>query len=213
MSNLSIWIDESEGGNIKLFGGIVVGGVLLEVENVPLLVSGWYELKKALGLPTDIEIKWNPGKKDRLMTEIKAKGIKLDEFRYELIDWVSSQEKLWCIVAVMREVRQEAWIARIFQRPESKPNVRDFYCEGLKYVLQRVAEECVERKAKSCLVFCDTPSLDGEKWREGAIRRGRKALEEAYKEWYEQGVGLGPSRSDFDGPLRDLGFHPSVYIT
>jgi hypothetical protein len=94
----------------------------------------------------------------------------------------------------------------------SKASVRDFYCEGLKYLIQRVAEEVVEAKLQDCVVVCDTPELGTKPFDLGAIRRGPRAVEKTYGDWYRHGVSVGPGRKHHGGPLADIGFHPSILI-
>ncbi len=114
---------------------------------------------------------------------------------------------LTCVAVVMLEQRN----IPLWKKFWSKASVRDFYCEGLKYLIQRVAEEVVEAKLQDCVVVCDTPELGTKSFASGAIRRGPRAVEKTYGDWYRHGVSVGPGRKHHGGPLADIGFHPSIY--
>jgi hypothetical protein len=205
MGSLSVWVDESEKGNI-----LVVAGVLADWTKVPSIVNCWRKVKADLGLPPEAEIKWNlpSGHPSRQLLEQSGKTIK--DLRFKVTDFVAGRDDLSCIAIVMLEKRRNIWLWRTWLWP--KASVRDFYCEGLKYLIQRAAEEVVEAKLQDCVVVCDTPELGTKLFTLGAIRRGPRAVEKTYGDWYRHGVSVGPGRKHHGGPLADIGFHPSILI-
>jgi len=136
----------------------------------------------------------------------------------EATNFVAQRNDLTCVAAVMLETRkdesrlkkQREDISRLNKRNRPKAGVRDFYCEGLKYLIQRAAEEVVEASLQGCVVICDTPELGKKSFAAGAIRRGPGAVENAYRDWYRSGVRVGPSKQHHEGPLARIGFQPSV---
>jgi hypothetical protein len=211
VSILSIWIDESVNEKVQPCGAMVVGGVLIDLDKVPNVVRGWHGLKKRLNLPPSIEIKWNPSK--GLKKKYEECKVSYKELRVKSIEFIAGCEDLQCIVAVMREERTGVKNEKDMKPDRKNYPLSDFYCEGLKYVLQRAAEEVCETNAESCFVVCDTPNLGKKEKFEGCLRRGQKALEKTYSEWYwTGGVDVGPGREKYVGPLKDISFHPSVLI-
>lgn len=79
-------------------------------------------------------------------------------------------------------------------------------------MLQRVAEEVVETRASSCIIICDTPGLGKKAFKHRSIRRGQNAVKDAYKEWYIDGVGVGPGNLPHNLSLRNANFHPSLFF-
>jgi hypothetical protein len=205
MSSLSVWVDESEKGDI-----LVVAGVLVDWTKVPSIVNGWCRVKADLGLPPEAEIKWNlpSGHPTRQLLEQSRKTTK--DLRVKVTDFVARRDDLSCIAVVMLEKRRDISFWRKWLWP--KASVRDFYCEGLKYLIQRVAEEVVEAKLQDCVVVCDTPELGTKPFDLGSIRRGPRAVEETYRDWYRHGVSVGPGKKHHRGPLAGIGFHPSILI-
>jgi hypothetical protein len=203
MGMLSLWVDESEKGSL-----LAVGGVLVEWDAVLGIIQQWHQMKVELGLDPHAEVKWNlpQGHPTRKRLESQARTTR--DLAEKAIQTIVSTE-IYCIVAVMFDLRQLAWWKRIW----SKASVRDFYCEGLRYVLQRAAEEVVERQASGCVVVCDTPGLGKDRFVSGSIRRGPKALEEAYAKWYVAGVEVGPGWRHHHGALKEIGFHPSALVS
>jgi hypothetical protein len=198
MGSLSVWVDESEKGNI-----LVVAGVLAAWDAVLSIVKDWRsKVKAALGLPPEAEIKWTPHK--TLKRALEQGGKTTKDLHEKAIDFVASRDDLTCVAVVMVERRKKS--------SQQKANVRDFYCEGLKYLIQRAAEEVVEAKLRSCVVVRDRPELGKKYLEQGTIRRGSGAVEKAYRGWYLDGVGVGPGKKYHRGPLADIGFHPSVLI-
>ncbi|BDG17683.1 DUF3800 domain-containing protein [Thermus brockianus] len=201
MSWLSLWVDESEKGDM-----LVVSGVLTTWESVCNIVRDWRRLKENFGLPPEAEIKWNlpQGHETRRLLEETGKTTR--DLCEKLTDFIAERDDLTCVTAVMLEKRNLLSWKRIFP----KASVRDFYCEGLKYLIQRAAEEVVEDKLQGCVVVCDTPGLGRNLFTSGTIRRGPGAVEKAYLNWYHSGAGVGPGRQHHKGPLATIGFHPSV---
>lgn len=202
MTLLSVWIDESEKGRC-----LAVGGILVDWDAVPVLVKGWRSMKTNLGLPEDTEIKWNLPSNHPTRVKLERLGHSTRTASEKAVQFLADS-RVSLIVVVMFDERQEWW--RHFFR--SKASVRDFYCEGLKYVLQRHAEEAAEIGASNGVVICDTPELGNKTFQHGSIRRGRKAVEETYAEWYVRGVGVGPGKKQHSDPLKDAGFHPSILL-
>jgi hypothetical protein len=204
MGSLSVWVDESEKGDI-----LVVAGVLAAWTAVPSIVNGWRRVKADLGLPPEAEIKWNlpSGHPARRALEQRERTTK--DLCVKATVFVAGRDDLSCIAVVMLEKRRDISFWRKWRWP--KASVRDFYCEGLKYLIQRAAEEVVEAKLQDCVV-CDTPELGTKPFASGAIRRGPRAVEKTYGDWYRHGVSIGPGKKHHGGPLADIGFHPSILI-
>jgi hypothetical protein len=198
MGSLSVWVDESEKGEI-----LVVAGVLADWTAVPRIVRGWWKVKAAFGLPPEAEIKSTLPKDHPTRKSLKDPEI-IKKLCVEATEFIAGQDDLSCIAVVMVEKRKKV--------SSSNRNVRDFYCEALKYIIQRAAEEVVEAKLQDCVVVCDTPELGKEKYQLRAIWRGKGAVEKAYQRWYWNGVSTGPGMQYHQGPLADIGFHPSVLI-
>jgi len=204
MSSLSVWVDESEKGDI-----LVVAGVLAAWDAVPRVVENWRTLKASLGLPPEAEIKWNLPSGHPTRQALDRGGRTTRDLCIEATDFVAGQNDLSCIAIVMLDQRNiPFWREWLW----SKASVRDFYCEGLKYLIQRVAEEVVEVGHQACVVVCDTPELGTKPFESGTIKRGIGAMESTYAKWYQSGVGVGPGKQYHEGPLADIGFHPSVLI-
>jgi hypothetical protein len=204
MGSLSVWVDESEKGDI-----LVVAGVLADWAAVPKIVRDWRQVKAGLGLPPEAEVKWNlpSGHPTRQALERGRRTTK--DLCVKATDFIAGRHDLTCVAVVMLEQRNIPLWKKLFW---SKASVRDFYCEGLKYLIQRVAEEVVEAKLQDCIVVCDTPELGTKSFASGAIRRGPRAVEKTYGDWYRHGVSVGPGRKHHGGPLADIGFHPSILI-
>lgn len=199
-SGLSFWVDESEKGNI-----LAVGGILLAADEVPRIVEGWRGVKTQIGLDPADEIKWNLPQGHPTRSALEARGRTTKELSEAAIEFIAQQSALTCAVAVMFDMRNLSWWRELWKRASA----RDFYCEGLKYLLQRVAEECVEQNEAWGMVICDKPELGGKSFIYRSIRRGPLAVEEAYRDWYKNGVGAGPG-GRYEGPLSGLRFYPSL---
>jgi hypothetical protein len=202
MSTLSLWVDESERGSF-----LAIGGILVEWNQVPALVDGWRNLKASLGLDAGAELKWNLPEDHPTRDALARLGRSAKDVAARAVQYLAS-ESVSFVVVVMCDVRDLSKWRRIWQ----KASVRDFYCEGLRYVLQRAAEEVAISGVGSCVVVCDTPELGRHSFALRSIRRGSRAVQEAYADWYKRGVGLGPGGVHHDGTLRDAGFHPSILV-
>ncbi|MCX7625360.1 MAG: hypothetical protein N2Z21_04030, partial [Candidatus Sumerlaeaceae bacterium] len=183
---------------------LAVGGVLAEWDRVLSLVRDWRAMKSTLKLPEDQEVKWKTKVRDGSLLQLQQKAV----------EFIVKKE-LRTIVCVMTDKRKK-------RADDSKQGgERDFYCEALKYVVQRVQEISQQRPedVRSCVVICDTPGLNKERKREsdkktlaGSIRRGQKAVLTTYAEWYKAGTATLPEKKTIWGPLTDNGFHPSMLI-
>jgi hypothetical protein len=203
MGSLSVWVDESEKGKI-----LVVAGVLADWTAVPSIVRGWRKVKAAFGLPPEAEIKSTLPDGHPTQQRLEDQKI-IRELCVKATEFIAGQDDLSCIAVAMVEKRNVPFWKKVIWR---KASVRDFYCEALKYIIQRAAEEVVEAKLQDCVVVCDTPELGKDKYQFRAIKRGKGAVEEAYQSWYWNGVSTGPGMQYHQGPLADIGFHPSVLI-
>jgi hypothetical protein len=204
MCSLSVWVDESEKGDI-----LVVAGVFAAWAAVPSIVNGWRRVKGELGLPTEAEIKWNLPREHSARQALEQVGRTIQELRVKATDFIAGRDDLTCVAVVMLDQRVVSFWRKVLWH---KASVRDFYCEGLKYLIQRAAEEVAEAALQNCVVVCDTPELGEKRFALGTIRRGSGAVQVEYQKWYQQGVGVGPSKQHHQGPLAGVGFHPSVLI-
>jgi len=205
MSSLSVWVDESEKGDI-----LVIAGVLVAWAAVPSIVKGWREVKDELGLQPDVEIKWNLPSGHPARQALKQREKTTKDLCLKAVEFVAERDDLTCLAVVMLEQRKDISFWRKWRWP--KASVRDFYCEGLKYLIQRAAEEVEEANLRDCVVVCDKPELGAKPFAFGSIRRGPGAVEKAYQSWYRDGVSVGPGKKHHNGPLAKIGFHPSVLI-
>ncbi len=205
MSWLSVWVDESEKGDM-----LIIAGLLAHWAVVPDIVNDWRRVKTALGLPPDAEVKWNLPSGHPTRRALEQGGKTTKDLCAKAADFVAGCGDLTCAAVAMLEQRRnlQSWKKWIWP----KASVRDFYCEGLKYIIQRAAEEVVETRLQGCVVVCDTPELGKTHFARGAIRRGREAVKQAYQDWYRNGVGIGPGRQYHNGPLESIRFHPSLLI-
>ncbi|PMP94109.1 MAG: hypothetical protein C0168_10040 [Candidatus Aminicenantes bacterium] len=193
MSRLSLWIDESERKGL-----LAVGGVLAQWSEIPSIVEAWRDMKEKADLARDTEVKWNLSPDHPMRKQLESSGLNTRDFAEKAVQFLVSS-RMFFIVAVMFEQRKMS----LWKSVWPKASVRDFYCEGLKYVVQRAAEEVAETRTDGCVVVCDTPDK---------IRRGHRAVHEAFAEWYEQGVGVGPGKQQYSSPLKDIGFHPTILL-
>jgi hypothetical protein len=204
MGSLSVWVDESEKGDI-----LVVAGVLADWAAVPKIVRDWRQVKAGLGLPPEAEIKWNLPSGHPTRQALERGGRTTKDLCFKATDFIAGRHDLTCVAVVMLEQRNILLWKKLFW---PKASVRDFYCQGLKYLIQRAAEEVVEAGLSDCVVVCDTPELGTKPFALGAIRRGPGAVKKMYGEWYRDGVSVGPGKKHHGGPLADIDFHPSVLI-
>ena len=201
---LGLWIDESEKDSL-----LAVGGVLLEWKEVTAVVNKWRDMKVDLGLKPDAEVKWNLASGHSTRVALQKSNHRTKDLSEKAVQLLASSEMSFVVVVMFEQRQIASWRKRIWP----KASVRDFYCEGLKYVLQRTAEEVVETGAAGCVVVCDTPELGIREFRYSSIRRGRKAVWEKYADWYTQGVGVGPGTREHKGALQNAGFQPSILVS
>jgi len=162
------------------------------------------------GLPEDVEIKWSLSEKHPTRLLLDKLGKSTKDLAEASISFIQKREDITCLAAVMTECRSvPIWRKVIW----SGASVRDFYCEGLRYVLQRVAEEVELESISQTTIVLDTPSLGKAKFSRGTIERGTRGVFERYRDWYASGVGPGPSRAISQKPLQDLGFDPAVLVS
>lgn len=207
MKALSVWVDESaREGDL-----IVVAGVLADWSVIPSIVGRWRsEVKAAVGLPRDAEIKWSLGEDHPTRQVLEEQGYTTRDLRERMVSFMEESNDVTCCVIAMLERRQRRWES--WQQWWPKAGVRDFYCEALRFLVQRAAEEVVELEYDSCVVVCDTPELGGKVFQFQTIRRGPQAVAKTYQEWHRSGVGVGPGRAANRNPLEDIGFHSSILI-
>lgn len=204
MSYLSLWIDESEREPL-----LALGGVIVEWSAVVGLVQQWRAMKVSVGLRPDSEVKWNLPRRHQVREDLARAGLLTRDLLAKAVQCLASLTlSMSFIVIAMFDKRRMDWWKIIWP----KASARDFYCEALKYTVQRAAEEVTETGASGCVVICDTPELGTREFAGGSIRRGRKAVEKEYAQWYEQGVGVGPGRQHHRGALKSVGFHPSIFV-
>jgi len=201
----SVWIDESEKGK-----WLAVGGFWIPLEKQQDLITAWENMKKSFDLSKDAEIKWHFHERHPVRKELESKGKKTKHLLEKATKIVQDFEHITCVVCVIKDERKNPF----WKRKLNNLSPRDFYCEAFKYVLQRVAEDAEYEKWGGLLIICDTPSTGGKKAISlGAIKRGHKAVFNAYRNYYKNGVGIGPSKKFSDKALRDLNFQPSILIS
>lgn len=212
-SSLHFYVDESFNDDLNLSNGtrgiLTVGGILLCAEKVSEIVKKWRDLKRDMGLPEDAELKYNLPKDSPTRKILEKQGISPFALTNKGLDFlVQMQSSITAIVAIMVDRRRRA-----DRGPET--NVLQFYCEGLRFCLQRVAEEAQLLNVSSVFVISDTPpSLGkGDPVYYNSICYGRNVVQEAYKHWYKAGVGGGPRNRNGAGILKDLGFSSSILYT
>lgn len=196
------WFDESERGNI-----LAIGGFFVPLTAIHSMTIDWRDLKKALGIFPWSEIKWKLPQNHKARKQLEEAGHTTYELAEKALNVIAKWAHITILVGVMVDVRREWW-----QQILGKLSPRDFYCEGLHYLLQRLGEEAVEAKWDGCIVVCDTPSLGKKKTRMGAIRRGSTAHYEIYKRYYERSPDVGPGRNYPNTPLANLSFYPSLLV-
>jgi len=196
------WFDESERGDM-----LVVGGFFAPLTDIDSMVKDWRQMKESLGLCPWAEVKWKLSQHHNARKELEKAGHTTRELAENALNIITKWPHVTVLVGVMIDVRREWW-----RQILGKTSSRDFYCEGLRYLLQRLGEESIEMQWNGCLVVCDTPSLGKEKKCLGAIRRSATAHYEIYKRCYELGSGVGPGRNHPNSPFSHLPFYPSLLV-
>ena len=126
-----------------------------------------------------------------------------------MIDTLTSLP-LTFVCVVMRDTRSPGWQTIIGRR-----SARDFYCEGLKYVLQRFGEEAHARAGDEPW-FCVVDRPEGlrkvglpwpsTQW----LEHGLKAAHELYRNVMAEGPGRGPQGEV--RPLRQARFASGLLV-
>ncbi len=195
----SIWIDES----IREGKFLTIGGFYCHDYAIPSLVYHWREFKNQCGFREDEELHYQEAPSD---------------LKLRIAEELSNWRTLTAVVATMLEMRSEA--VRKHTRHESSTHPRkkrkipvDFYCEGLRYILQRVAEESALEHWNLASIICDKPELGEEEYTDRTILLGRQAPFKKYRRWYSYGVGRGPGPEYPQRGLKDLNFQPSIFLS
>ena len=196
------WFDEAERGKM-----LVLGGFFAPLTDIHSMAKDWREMKQSLGLHPWVEIKWKLPQDHDTRRQLEKAGHTTRELAENALNTISEWSQITVLAGGMIDVRRDWW-----QQILGKTSSRDFYCEGLRYLLQRLGEEAVETGWDASIVICDTPSLGKKKKRLGAIRRGATAHYEIYKRCYERGSDVGPGRRYPDTPLSELPFYPSLLV-
>jgi len=201
------WFDEAERGNI-----LVLGGFFAPFVAVNSLVSDWRNLKKSLGLEPWAEVKWKLSQKHPTRRQLEKASHTTRELSKKAVETIATWPTVTGLVAVMIETRREETTRMIKDLFGMSASVRDFYCEALEYLLQRLAEEAEEDQWDGCFVACDTPGLGKGKLRWGKLWREPAAHYKKYKNCFEVGPGHGPGKRFSEKSLCSLGFYPSLLI-
>jgi len=127
MASLSVWVDESEKSDI-----LVVAGVLAAWAAVPSIVRDWRTVKAGLGLPPEAEIKWNLPSGHPTRQALERGGRTTKDLCVKMTNFIAERDDLTCVAVVMLEQRNISWWKKFMW---SKASVRDFYCQGLKYLI------------------------------------------------------------------------------
>lgn len=169
-------------------------------------------MKVSLNLDPWAEVKWKLPKDHHTRRKLEDAGFTTRELSEKALETITKQPTITALVTIMIESRREEtknMINRIFR---ISPSVRDFYCQALGYLLQRLAEEAEETHWAGCIVVCDNPSLGKKKFRMGTLWREPTAHYKKYKNCYESGPGVGPGRNFSEKSLYALGFYPSLVV-
>jgi len=131
----ALYVDESEQGDL-----LAVGGFYADLRDLPRIEAAWRDMKSTqLGLDGDDELKWSLPEGHPTRKKLDAAGM-AGRMRNEAMIGVLRELPITLVCAVMRENRGSGWLSVIGRR-----SVRDFYCEGLRYVLQRFGDEAQGR--------------------------------------------------------------------
>ncbi len=165
--------------------------------------------EQQLALDPDGELKWNLPENHPTRRKLASAG-RWGRARNEAMVAVIAAQPVTLVCAVMRDVRSPWW--RQFTGHRS---VRDFYCEGLKYVLQRFGDEAYARPTgEPSLCVVDRPAgLTGLEihWRSTRwLEHGLKAAHQLYRQVMTRGPGRGPRGPV--APLRQAGFASGLLI-
>jgi len=193
----SFWLDES----VRDGEFIVIGGFYCRDYVIPSIVYHWREFKVQCGFDEVYELHYQK----------ESPEIKLAIAR-ELARW----RPITLVAAAMFEMRPEQNRNVLFTKKHcrsKKRTTRDFYCEGLHYILQRVAEEASLEKWDLVTVICDNPELGEVEYSDRKILLGRHAPYKKYQQWFQKGVGSGPGLKTSMSCLKDLNFQPNLLFS
>jgi hypothetical protein len=201
----ALYLDESEQGAF-----LGVGGFYADLSHVSQMEAAWRQMKvNDLGLDADDELKWNLPEGHPTRRKLDASGRGGRQRNEAMIDTLTSLP-LTFVCAVMRDTRSPGW-----QRITGPRSARDFYCEGLRYVLQRFGEEAHTRAGNEpCLCVVDRPEgltrinlpWSSTRW----LEHGLKAAHEMYRNVMGQGPGRGPQGEV--RPLRQARFASGLLV-
>lgn len=213
---LVLFVDESEQGRFLGVGGYFTQlGALLDLER------GWRQMKARVGLGEDDEIKWTLPVDHPTRNKLTGLNRTTKELHEEAITYIAAND-LTIVVVVMVEQRKKPWYGALLRK---RLTPRDFYCEGLRYVLQRMGEEALLNPQPSngsklpLLCVVDRPGLPKEPrgrvrsmLASTTIRLGEKAALDGYQVGFFQGPGEGPARRG-NVPLKNLDFHSGLLMS
>ncbi len=201
----ALYVDESEQDPF-----LGVGGFYANLAHLPQIEAAWRDMKvEDLGLDPDDELKWNLPEDHPTRKKLDASGKGGRRPNEAMIDTLTSQPVTFVCV-VMRDNRKPGWPQIVKKR-----SARDFYCEGLKYVLQRFGEEAHTRSGdEPWLCVVDRPEglkKIGLHWRSTQwLEHGPKAAHELYRKVMAEGPGRGP-QGDVR-PLRQARFASGLFV-
>src|SRR2546428_11827443 len=186
-----MYLDESE-----QYPFLGVGGFYAELADIPGIEAAWRDMKVALGIGADQELKWTLPQGNRTRVKLERLG-RSGRVSIEAAVATITGLPATAVCVIMRELRTVAW-----RHVLGRMSIRQHYCTGLQYGLQRFAEECVlRRNVEISLCIIDEP---GGLRRPDLIPSGwatmrwlvldRKAAHEMYRNYLSQSIGQGPAR-------------------
>jgi hypothetical protein len=201
----SLYADECQQGVFLGIGGFYAG-----IADLPRIEAAWRDMKvRVLGLDPDDELKWNLPEDHPTRRKLNGSG-RGGPIRNEAMVAVVAAQPVTLVCAVMSDVRSPWWRQFTGQR-----SVRDFYCEGLKYVLQRLGDEAYARPTgEPSLCVVDRPAgltkLETY-WRSTRwLEHGLKAAHQLYRRVMTDGPGRGPRGQV--ASLRQAGFASGLLV-
>ena len=209
---LAMLVDESEQGQF-----LGIGGYIAELVKLSYIEQSWRRMKSNIGLDPDDEVKWNLPQNHPTRRKLEAMEKKTKQLNEMMIECIAQLDISICVV-IMTEGR--GFIRQLL----GKRSVRDFYCEGLRYLLQRFAETLTESSLGDVFPFLpsfcivDRPEgikrLQAPNWASSlkCLKKGPKAPFELYRQAMREGPGEGPKRLG-NHPLRDLGSHSGLLMS
>jgi len=212
---LAILVDESVQGQF-----LGIGGYIAELVKLSYIEQSWRRMKRNIGLDPDDEVKWNLPQNHPTRRRLEAMEKKTKQLNEMMIECIAQLDISICVV-IMTEGRRS--ILQLL----GKRSVRDFYCEGLRYLLQRFAEALTESLPEGMPPilpsFCIVDQPAGVKairepyllnWAPSLrwLKKGQKAPFELYRKAMREGPGEGPKRQG-NHPLRDLGCHSGLLVS